>query len=345
MTECVQTIPLDEIIPGALIRFTVIDGVQYMSIRDLIMFVCDASVDYAGQIWRNIPNARKSEVHDYLSNFQFPGRGQVDQPVITFPGAIKLSMFLPGEKAKQNRASMTNIIVRYFAGDKTLIEEIAANALLDHPIAQMARGSLKDEQFCQPADPEEIRLKMKREELMLMHDEVDFYSSIITHDVLDEHGKGVFKEKILSLHAKELMEIQRQKRKEDIQHALAMLDVENERRAAELDHAKMLLDIATQKQQLDKEEVKIESQPITARDVSNVNKCDIISAKDYVSSLLRGQMKPWMIQDNYTALLYRLKKHNPSIPIIRHDNRIFFHSDDLPAIKTILFQKLDPKES
>ena len=34
------TIPLDEIVPGATVRVVVMDGVQYLSIRDLIMCVC-----------------------------------------------------------------------------------------------------------------------------------------------------------------------------------------------------------------------------------------------------------------------------------------------------------------
>jgi hypothetical protein len=31
-------IPFDEIVPGATVRFCVIDGVQYLSIRNLIIF-------------------------------------------------------------------------------------------------------------------------------------------------------------------------------------------------------------------------------------------------------------------------------------------------------------------
>ena len=37
---------------------------------------------------------------------------------------------------------MVNVIHRYFAGDKSLLDEIEANARSDHPMAQMARESL-----------------------------------------------------------------------------------------------------------------------------------------------------------------------------------------------------------
>jgi hypothetical protein len=55
-------------------------------------------------------------------------------------------MFLPGENAKKNRSVMANILIRYYAGDPSLIPEIEANAASDAPVAQMARASLADEE-------------------------------------------------------------------------------------------------------------------------------------------------------------------------------------------------------
>jgi hypothetical protein len=89
-------IPFDEIAPGGSVRFAVIDGKQYLSIRDLIVHVCNVTFDYAGQIWRRLSDEQRSEMKGFCKTYQFPGRGQSEQPVITFPGAIKLSMFLPG---------------------------------------------------------------------------------------------------------------------------------------------------------------------------------------------------------------------------------------------------------
>ena len=139
------TIPLDEIIPDATIRFTVIEGIQYLSIRDLIMHVCEKDGDHAGQTWRNIPEYTKKGLDDFITNFKFPGRGQQEQPVITFPGAIDLIIALPGENAKRNKSAISKIVIRYFAGDKSLIREIESNAKSNHPVAQMARASLATE--------------------------------------------------------------------------------------------------------------------------------------------------------------------------------------------------------
>jgi hypothetical protein len=61
-----------------------------------------------------------------LGIFKFPGAGQKEQPVITFPGAIQLAMFLPGEAAKKNRLAMADILRRYSAGNDSPIDEIEA---------------------------------------------------------------------------------------------------------------------------------------------------------------------------------------------------------------------------
>ena len=59
------TIPLDEIAPGALIRFVVLDdGTQYLSIRDFIMHACGTSSDHAGDF------CSFNEVRDFFPNLK-----------------------------------------------------------------------------------------------------------------------------------------------------------------------------------------------------------------------------------------------------------------------------------
>ena len=135
------TIPIDDIVPGATIRFTIINQTQFLSVRDFIMHVCGKDSNHASDLWRTLDGCKKSELSHFLEQHKFPGRGQQDQAVITFPGAIKLSMFLPGEIAKRNRAVMAQILTRYFAGDPSLIQEIEANAQSAAPIPQIARAS------------------------------------------------------------------------------------------------------------------------------------------------------------------------------------------------------------
>lgn len=155
----------DELVPGATVRFTVIDGVQYMSVRDLIMALCRQNNKHASTTWANLADDKKSEVSKFLGNFRFPGPGQKDQPVITFPGAIKLMMWLPGENAKQMRSKAAEILTRYFAGDPSLLEDIQANAASASPISQAARAALQQpnlEQALQDAGLSEESLAKRR---------------------------------------------------------------------------------------------------------------------------------------------------------------------------------------
>jgi hypothetical protein len=137
--------PLDEIVPGSTVRVAVKHNVQYVSLRDFIRHYCGKNQNDAAEVWRNIPESSKSELKDTVLNLKFPGRGQSEQPVITFPGMIKLMMFLPGAKAKENRTKMVKILHKFFAGDPALLGEIEANAASDSPLAQMARDSLAAE--------------------------------------------------------------------------------------------------------------------------------------------------------------------------------------------------------
>jgi hypothetical protein len=204
-----QIIPLDEIVPGAVIRVAMIENVQYLSVRDVIMHVCNKNSNDAGQILRRIKAEILSELQTFCRDFKFPGQGHSVQPVITFPGAIKLAMFLPGECAKKNRSLMASIIVRYYAGDPSLIREIEANAMSDACIPSMARESI----FCDgESTKEEFSLKRKREELELLKLETEArkgqaqsyteiaqaYTDICSNSIMDEHAKNVFKEAMLS---------------------------------------------------------------------------------------------------------------------------------------------------
>jgi hypothetical protein len=133
---------LNEIASGATIRFTVIDGVQYLSTVDFIMHICDTTNDYAGQIWRNLSESTKNEIYDFAQKdiasriggdkkpfvlYQFPGRGQRNQLVITFPAALKLAMMLPGKNAARYKSKCADLISRYLDGDASICSEVKEN--------------------------------------------------------------------------------------------------------------------------------------------------------------------------------------------------------------------------
>ena len=138
----VQVISFNEIIPEATVRVIVIDDIQYLSIIDIISVMCGQTTHNAAQTWRRLPENYKNELETSCSQYKFKGRGQREQPVIQFQGALKLMMWLPGEQAKKFRSKAAEILTRYYAGDKTLLNDVWANAQSKQPINEAAREAL-----------------------------------------------------------------------------------------------------------------------------------------------------------------------------------------------------------
>lgn len=114
----------------------------YFSARDVIMLLCDQDKNNAARTWRNLSDEVKQEVEQNLFNFQFAGQGQSAQPVLTFTGVMSLIQVLPGERAKLNRLYFSDTMTRFFAGDPTMAEELAAHARSNAPLHALAREEL-----------------------------------------------------------------------------------------------------------------------------------------------------------------------------------------------------------
>ena len=218
------TIPFDEIVAGASARLTVIDNIQYLSVRDVLMHVCDLTSVRANEKWRVLSEEVKNEVAEFICNFQFPGKGNRLEAVITFKGVLKLVMLISGQKAALYRSAMVSILQRYYAGDGSLTDEIEANAQSASPIAQMARASLAAEQ---PVQEPSLDFKRKREELdmcrmeseiQILRAEVEFkkranraaeqdliakvtasYTEVCRDTVIDERARLIFKDSFLNI--------------------------------------------------------------------------------------------------------------------------------------------------
>jgi hypothetical protein len=212
-------IPFDEIVPGATVRMVVINNIQYLSIRDVIMHVCGKNKNDAGQIWRRMSAESLAEVQ--LSSdspclyFKFPGQGQSQQPIITFRGALKLIMFLPGDVAKKHRSAMTSILTRYFAGDPSLLKEIENNSISTEPINQMAREAANSSQHIEDAGNkrkhEDLSIDVHgpcRESQLTLIDRyntmcvnqmaiIDKYASLCPNNEADDNAKSIFKNMLL----------------------------------------------------------------------------------------------------------------------------------------------------
>ena len=60
-------IPFDEVVPGATVRFTKINGRYYLSVKDIIRHVCNKNSNDAGEVWRKLSIDLKADVKDCVS--------------------------------------------------------------------------------------------------------------------------------------------------------------------------------------------------------------------------------------------------------------------------------------
>lgn len=108
-----------------------------VSVYDLISAVT-GSAESARKAFFRLSNEH-AEVGASSHNFRFSGRGQRPTPVVDARGAVEILMLLPGRVAASFRKSAADVIVRYLGGDPSLVEEVAANRLIqeqlpdDHP--------------------------------------------------------------------------------------------------------------------------------------------------------------------------------------------------------------------
>ena len=186
------------------------------------MNVCSKDRNHAAQTWRELSDSYKDELQEFIRTFQFPGRGQTPQPVITLPGALKLIMWLPGNMAKEFRSKACDILTRYLAGDASLVHEIEANAASRASVNVLARQSLK--RSADELEIQERKLALRERELKLVEREHDilertalipakvrdyeltqqqkimeFYQSLCPNGVIDDRAKLLFKDRVMNL--------------------------------------------------------------------------------------------------------------------------------------------------
>ena len=127
ISDSLESIQSDDRILGSTVRTTVQNGIEYVSLRDFIMRLCKNNDKRATHTWDRLSQDWKEKLQSFCSRFQFPGRGQSEQPVITFSGAIKLAMILPGKYVKKYRYKFASIISRFLDGDLEMCSEIVKN--------------------------------------------------------------------------------------------------------------------------------------------------------------------------------------------------------------------------
>jgi hypothetical protein len=146
----------------ATVRGTInADGDHVGSVYNFINLACNKRGRFAYNVWERLTSEKsvyKDELKklvtyeyvkglstqiDDLSNTKKTRRRQT--PVMTLRGLQRLMMILGGQVAAEFRAIVEGVFSRYVAGDRSMLEEIQANAVSTAPIHQAYRQALVQE--------------------------------------------------------------------------------------------------------------------------------------------------------------------------------------------------------
>jgi len=86
------------------------------------------------------------EVQSNRLNFKFPGRGQKAVEVAPLAEALEFAFLLPGRNAAKVRKEAAKLLVRYFGGDLSLVDEIFQRNCVQAALAQIPEEERTAEQ-------------------------------------------------------------------------------------------------------------------------------------------------------------------------------------------------------
>jgi hypothetical protein len=103
-----------------------------VSIIDFVIHVTGNDKDHCRKTITNLEKDHLLFLNMY--KYQFPGRGERKQHVLSHAEGVELAMILPGKRAKKFREIAASFLTRLFAGDPTLHDVIDQNALINNPM-------------------------------------------------------------------------------------------------------------------------------------------------------------------------------------------------------------------
>jgi len=168
----------------ATVRGTInADGDHVGSVYNFINLACNKRGKYAYNVWDYLTSEKsgyKDELEELvtyeylnglstgiqdLSNTKKTRRRET--PVMTLRGLQRLMMILGGRVASEFRQIVEGVFTRYMGGDKSMLEEIQANAASDAPIHQAYRQALAQEPVVNAAG---TKRQLEREDALFEFD-------------------------------------------------------------------------------------------------------------------------------------------------------------------------------
>ena len=169
----------------ATIRTTITsDGQHVCSVYDFMDLACPNQCDsWTKMKWKRLiaeDSEFKAELDEFFTMEYLKSQGVTlndtkkrrfrKTPVMTPRGLQRLMMILGGKVAAEFRHIVEGVFTRYMAGDRTMVEEIRANAVSDAPIHQAYRQALAQEPVVDAAGAKR-QLELEIEERLVALDE------------------------------------------------------------------------------------------------------------------------------------------------------------------------------
>lgn len=145
----------------------------------------------SGKDLRNLSDEKNTEIDKDSVIHKFKGKGQQDIILITYTGMIKLVMALPGKNAKLIRGEFAGKLMRYYAGDTSLVAEIEQNKESTNPINVAAREEMAATGGSQDAlmiRCEELESRLKRVE--------DINQAFLAKTIKSDHRKQLYEKTV-----------------------------------------------------------------------------------------------------------------------------------------------------
>ena len=172
-----DVISFDEIISGGTMRVVVIDGEQYLSVKDVVRLG-------GGHV---VPIQAIDEISFLVKTWKFSGSDDSEEQVILFQGAIKLLTWLPIGRARLSCCKVVDILIKNYRGDREMLRDVYAIA--------MSKTNQDDEMTRKrkALDLEDLKTNLNAKRLDLQTRAWKAYANVCADHEIDTAGREHFK--------------------------------------------------------------------------------------------------------------------------------------------------------
>jgi hypothetical protein len=172
-----DVISFDEIVAGETMRVVVIDGEQYLSVKDVVKLGGGSTV----------PRQAIDEISFLVKTWKFSGSDDSEEEVILFQGAIKLLTWLPIGHARWSCRKMVDTLIKNYRGDRGMLRDVYAIA--------MSKTNQDDEttRKRKALDLEDLKMGLNAKRLDLQTRAWKAYANVCADNEIDTAGREHFK--------------------------------------------------------------------------------------------------------------------------------------------------------